>query len=48
MNTLSEPPGRLSPRPSLPLFPLKHPVFRTLTFPGRLTAFCRARYSANQ
>ncbi|SDN23280.1 hypothetical protein SAMN04490179_3240 [Pseudomonas antarctica] len=31
MNTLSEPPGRLSPRHPLPLFALKHPVFRLLT-----------------
>jgi len=31
MNTLSEPPGRLSPRQSLLLFLLKHPVFRLLT-----------------
>ena len=31
MNTLSEPPSRLSPRQPLPLFPLKHPVFRLLT-----------------
>ena len=31
MNTLSEPPSRLSPRFALPLFPLKHPVFRLLT-----------------
>ena len=30
MNTLSEPPSRLSPRHALPLFPLKHPVFRLL------------------
>ena len=30
MNTLSEPPSRLSPRHSLPPFPLKHPVFRLL------------------
>ncbi len=30
MNILSEPPGRLSPRHLLPLFPLKHPVFRLL------------------
>lgn len=32
MNTLSEPPSRLSPRPLLPPFPLKHPLFRLLTF----------------
>lgn len=31
MNTLSEPPSRLSPRHPLLLFPLKHPVFRLLT-----------------
>ncbi len=31
MNTLSEPPSRLSPRQPLLLFPLKHPVFRLLT-----------------
>lgn len=30
MNTLLEPPSRLSPRHLL-LFPLKHPVFRLLT-----------------
>ncbi|CRM01504.1 hypothetical protein [Pseudomonas sp. 24 E 1] len=30
MNTLSEPPSRLSSRQPLPLFPLKHPVFRLL------------------
>ncbi|SDS88078.1 hypothetical protein SAMN04490182_2650 [Pseudomonas cedrina] len=30
MNTLSEPPSRLSPGHPLPLFPLKHPVFRLL------------------
>ena len=32
MNTLSEPPSRLSPRPQLSLFPLKHPEFRLLTY----------------
>ncbi|VVN54699.1 hypothetical protein PS687_01737 [Pseudomonas fluorescens] len=31
MNTLSEPPSRLSPRHLLLPFPLKHPVFRLLT-----------------
>ena len=31
MNTLSEPPSRLSPRHPLSLFPLKHPVFCRLT-----------------
>ncbi|AZE73420.1 hypothetical protein C4K00_3193 [Pseudomonas synxantha] len=31
MNTLSEPPSRLSPRQPLSLFPLKHPVFCQLT-----------------
>jgi hypothetical protein len=31
MNTLSEPPSRLSPRHPLLPFPLKHPVFRLLT-----------------
>lgn len=30
MNTLSEPPSRLSPRRLLLPFPLKHPVFRLL------------------
>ncbi|MDQ0704502.1 hypothetical protein QF043_003294 [Pseudomonas sp. W3I7] len=31
MNTLSEPPSRLSSRHSLSPFLLKHPVFRLLT-----------------
>ncbi|VVM46667.1 hypothetical protein PS682_00591 [Pseudomonas fluorescens] len=45
MNTLSEPPSRLSPRQPLSLFPLKHPVFRLLTLSRSLTVHRRVRYS---